>query len=198
MKNRDRAYWFDVVNADYIKGGFGKYADAIERVAKDYPEFREFCDEAAQDRAKAQIKQEIVGRLSARYNELDHKEQEKPATPPHLRQQFLPLHIDVPPLSPSISAFDGQGRLSMSDATTRQHTRHHRQILTFHTRGARYRKECVQGWEVFADEVKSRLPMIDAPDNLPLHEVIERLTQIMNDQEREAGNAQDDPPPPAV
>jgi|SRR5262252_5170547 len=173
-KVRDRAYWDDCFRAFFIKKGYGTYEEGYEAFIAAYPQYREFEDDFAHGRAKA----EIIKRLDSGFRQNDANQHEDPQpTPPHLRQQFLPLHIDVPPLSPSISAFDGQGRLAAEAASPKQHRQHHRIWKRYHQKGVNYREHAEQGWTELIETIKNRLPNVEHLENLPLREVVIRLQE---------------------
>ena len=114
MKHRDRAYWQDVWHAFFLKGDCGKYRDKFTAFAAAHPGFREFVEHYAGEA----IEEVFIKATKRRFREADMHEHEEPTpTPPHLRQQFLAFDIEAPPMAPTLNAFDGQGRVTMSEAT---------------------------------------------------------------------------------
>lgn len=187
---RDRSYWDDAFAAFFVQRGFGTYAECYDAFAAAFADFRDFRDQSAQDDAREQC----LKRIATRFRKADEHEDAQPMpTPVHLRAQFLPLHVDVPPLSPSVSAFDGQGRLSIEAASPKQHRQHHRNFKLFHKRGAAYRETGEQQWGEFIEIVKSRLPHVEHIEALPLREVLALLTEARVD--REAKDGSEAPPP---
>jgi len=175
MKNLDRAYWQDALNSFYVERQCGRYDEAVDAFIEAYPEFREFVEVISKDSAK----RAFISSLAARFRESDQKEHDtKPPIPEHIRQKFLPFHIDVPPMSPTISAFDGQGRLTTTDASPKQHHRHHRAIKQFHARGVTYRAEAERKWTDLMAVITERLPDVEHPENLPLGKIVELLKEF--------------------
>jgi hypothetical protein len=189
-KSHDRAYWQDVLNAHFIEKGFGRFDEAIDSLASKFPEFRDFYEDSAREKAtekaKQQVRTDFTNYLRSRYREVHRQEHvAPPATPPHIRQQFIPLHIDVPPMSPTVSAFDGQGVLSMAEATPKQHRRHHRELKKYHQRGGAYHEGAEHQWDSTIEVLKLRLASagIELPENLPLREILEQLKHIVDESD---------------
>ena len=174
--NRDLAYWEEAFHAFYIQANFGKYDEALDAFLKAYPEFREFYEDYGQERAR----KELTKRLARRFREIDEREHDEnlPPVPPHIRDQFLPFSIDVPPMSPSINGHDGQGRIGMLNATPKQHLRHHIELKKFHDRGYRYREGAEGKWRATIEDLKRRLDATDHPENETMRELLVLLVAL--------------------
>ena len=189
MKNRDRLFWDDQFNAYYMSHGLGRtYHDVLDEFIRTYPEFRAFLDSQTIDDAKTGF----VKRQAARFRTADENEHDPAPIPPHIREAFLPFYESVPPLSPTISAFDGQGRLSIEDATPKQHRRHHDGIRRYHRRGVAYREHAVEQWDAMIKWFKDRLPGLQ-PDNLTMRELLEHLKREAADRNESSDATQDAP-----
>jgi hypothetical protein len=165
-QNRDLAYLEDQFNAYYIENGCGRYQDASQAFLQSNPEHAELL--AGQGALL------LAKRLQARFREADVREHEDTnPTPVHIRQAFLPFGIEVPPMAPTVNAFDGQGRVGMADATPKQHLRHHAELKRFHKRGFAYRDQSEQRWAQTIEALQGL--GIEHPEHVSMAEVIELL-----------------------
>lgn len=191
MTTRDRAYLEEAFYAFYVEHDCGVFEESFERFLRENPECRAIAKSVAGD----QLRAETVKRLRARFRDADQKEQEDPPpTPAHLREQFLPFHINVPPLSHTVNAFDGQGRLPMTAASPKQHRAHQREYKRFHARGVAYRQECENGCDRLIEDIRRALPDVEHPENLPMREIVELLKKLQPVDDAEPDTAAAPPP----
>ncbi len=183
--HRDDAYWTDAFWAFYQEGNFGKYADAHDRFKTEYPDYRDHLARTAADRVENTIEKEIMRRVARRFAEADRQEQVPAPTPTHLRQVLLPWDIPVPPMSQSVNAFDGQGRLAMLDASPKQQKRHQTNLKQFHREGFVYRETNEAAQVVFLEQLKRLLPDVEMLGDLPMRQILELLEQKVREAEDE-------------
>lgn len=193
--HRDDAYWTDAFWAFYVDGNFGKYAEVHERFKAEHPDYRAHLARTAADRVENTIEKEIVKRVTRRFAEADRQEQVPAPTPHHLRQVCLPFDIAVPPMSQSVNAFDGHGRLAMLDASPKQQKRHQTNLKQFHREGFVYREQNEAAQVAFLDQLKQLLPDVEMLGDLPMRQIIELLEKLTLEAEDETSHAA---PPPAL
>ena len=178
-RTRDWEYCLQMWEAFYIDHKYGSFAESYDAFLKAYPDCRDYL----KDYGIEQAKEKAVKAMVSRFREADRLEHvPPPPTPPHLRDMFLEFDIDIPPMSASVSANDGQGRIAMADATPKQHRRHHQQLKEFHRRGHAYRANAEAGWVGILDDLNRRYPNEHFAD-LALATIIARLKEFNQDDE---------------
>lgn len=175
MKDYESAYWLDALDKFYIEREFGRFDDAVEAFEKANPDFAEYATNAG----RARVLVECAKKLARQYREIDHHEHEDPPpTPPHLRDTFLPFHIDVPPMAPSVSAFNAQGRVGGQDASPKQHRDHHRRYKNVGRRMAEYHETSEERWNGFIGEIRTLLTSVDRPDDRRLRDLAALVAEL--------------------